>query len=357
MVYNSKTKKALWFIIAITIASIIWSLSMRDESGTLKFDESSRPVSAACGDASGLLLAQPNTLFTYHVTAKEDSNTLILRSSKQPKMKDSDAKPFTELPGVVAQMLHVNEGIYALRYVRNTPHKAKNCYFDVLEQDTGRIIRSTNLPRAVLHMYLLQDGVICAWSGSFQLFSIDRGKTWVQLPDTIRGYAYGCGYGDSMFFLRGGTLSEVKGEAIRQGRLEEKIIARADSTARSLVVDESSGKLYTVVKKDGNFFVHQIAGEEKDIFLCDDSEYPGHGLVELQHTQNGKFYASAGFMKHPFHKANSLIATDGTSLLRSRNFMDGPYSNGRVDNLIFFYAKTGLQDYVFFYIDLDKQLQ
>jgi hypothetical protein len=356
--YNGKMKKAFWFIIALTIASIIWSLSMRGESATLQFDEISRPVSAVCGDGSGILLTQPNTLFTYDVTAKADSRTLILQTSNPPKTADTDVKLFTELPGVVACMLNASEGeLYALRYVYNVPDGPENYYFDVLDKGSGNIIRSTNLPRALLHMYMLQDGAICAWSNSFQLFSTDRGKTWVQLPKTIRGPAYGCGYGDSMFFLRGGILSEVKGEAVRQGRLEETIIVRVNSTARSLVVDEDSGQLYTVLKKGGNFVAHQISGQEKDIFLCDDSEDPGHGVVELHHTKSGKFYASASFMQRPFHKANYVLATDGKSLLRSRYYMGGPYLNGQVNNLIFFYAKTGLQDYVFFHIDTDKPLQ
>jgi hypothetical protein len=111
------------------------------------------------------------------------------------------------------------------------------------------------------------------------------------------------------------------------------------------------------VKKDGNFYVRRIFGEEEDIFLCDDSENPGDGLVRLQYTKNGTFYASASFMKHPFHRANFLIATDGKSLLRSRYYLHSPELIGRVNKRIYFYARNGFQSYVFFHIDLDTPLQ
>lgn len=327
---------------------------MRGNSDILNFYEHDRKISAVCGDIDGILFAQPSKMFNFSTLEGENLNTMLLRGSIQIQNKSLDTKPFVELPGVVVCMINGNDNdFYILRYIPNTSRISRNFYFDVLERETGRIIQSTNLPRAVSYLYMLKDNAICAWSESFQLFSSDRGKTWSELPHTIRGYAYGCGSGDSMFFLRGGVLSEVEGKAVRQGRLEQKIIVQGDSTASSLVQDEDSGYFYTIVKQNDNFFIHQFFGKE-EIFLCDDSEDPGHGLVELEYAKNGQFYASASFMKHPFHMANYLIVTNGKSLLRSRNYLDSPKLIGHVDNWIFFNARAGLQGYVFFYVNINE---
>jgi hypothetical protein len=195
----SRRRMLAWGLAGMAgVAGGLWTALARRKSGTLQYDESSRPVSALCGDASELFLAQPNTLFSRSTLATADSKTLILRSAAQHGAGDSDAGPFTELPGVVTRMLHAGgDELYVLRQVLNKP---QDCYFDVLARGSGHSIRSALLPKVALYMYILRDGALCAWSGSFQLFSTDRGRTWVQLPKTIRGYAYGCGYGDSMFF-------------------------------------------------------------------------------------------------------------------------------------------------------------
>jgi hypothetical protein len=153
-------------------------------------------------------------------------------------------------------------------------------------------------------------------------------------------------------------VSEVKGEDVRQGRLKEKIVAHVDPKANSLVADEDSGQLYTVLKKDDGFYAHQIGGGAKDVFLWNISPAKkAINLVLLKFVKNGSFYASANFQTHPFDKACHLIVADGRVNLRSRSFLCDPELSGRVNSRIYFYAQAGLEDYVFFSIKINEPLR
>jgi hypothetical protein len=137
----------------------------------------------------------------------------------------------------------------------------------VLDQHTGAITRSANIGIAAEELHMLRDGALAAWNCSFQSFSADGGKTWTPLPKVIRGYAYGCGYGDSVFFLREGIVSEVRGEDVRQGRLKERIVAHGDPKARTLVMDEDLRRMYTVVEKDGGSMRAKSAEMQRTSFF------------------------------------------------------------------------------------------
>jgi hypothetical protein len=111
-----------------------------------------------------------------------------------------------------------------------------------------------------------------------------------------------------------------------------------------------------VLEKDEGFYVHQIGGEARDIFLAGGSAQSRVRLIMLQFMKSGRFYASANFQKHPFDKACYLIVADDTVNLRSRSFLNMPELCGRINSRIYFYAKDGLMDYVSFYIKLNTPL-